>query len=74
MSEQFLTDTAAYADVVFPATTQLEHLDVVLAWGHLYLGWNEPAIAPIGESVPNTELWRRLAKAFGFDDPEIRPG
>jgi anaerobic selenocysteine-containing dehydrogenase len=69
VSEQFMTDTARYADVVFPATTQLEQLDLVPSWGHLYLGWNEPAIAPVGESVPNTELWRRLALAMGFTEP-----
>jgi anaerobic selenocysteine-containing dehydrogenase len=71
VSEQFLTDTARYADVVFPATTELEQLDVIPAWGHLYLGWNEPAIAPQGEAVANTELWRRLAKAMGMSDPEF---
>ncbi len=71
VSEQFLTDTAVFADVVFPATTQIEQLDMVPSWGHLYLGWNEPAIAPRGEAVPNTELWRRLARAMGFDDPEF---
>jgi anaerobic selenocysteine-containing dehydrogenase len=71
VSEQFLTDTARYADVVFPATTQLEQLDVVTAWGHLYVGWNEPAIAPRGDSVPNTELWRRLAGAMGFTEPGL---
>jgi anaerobic selenocysteine-containing dehydrogenase len=70
--EQFLTDTARYADVVFPATTQIEQLDVVPAWGHLYLGWNDPAIAPVGESVPNTEFFRRLARALGFDEPEMQ--
>ena len=48
VSEQFLTDTARYADVVFPAATQIEQLDVVPSWGHLYLGWNEPAIAAAG--------------------------
>jgi anaerobic selenocysteine-containing dehydrogenase len=69
VSEQFLTDTARYADVVFPATTQLEQLDLVESWGHLNLGWNEPAIEPLGEAVPNTELWRRLAAAFGIEDP-----
>ena len=69
VSEQFVTDTARYADVIFPATTQLEQLDVVESWGHLYLGWNEPAIEPLGEAVPNTELWRRLAKAFGMEHP-----
>ena len=69
--EQFLTDTALYADIVLPATTQIEQLDVVPAWGHLYLGWNEPAIAPVGESLANTEVFRRLAAAMGFDDPEL---
>ncbi|MCC6438063.1 MAG: molybdopterin-dependent oxidoreductase [Acidimicrobiales bacterium] len=63
--EQFLTDTARYADLVLPATTQLEHLDVVPAWGHLYLGWNEPAIAPLGEARSNTEVFRSLATALG---------
>jgi anaerobic selenocysteine-containing dehydrogenase len=71
VSEQFLTDTARFADVVFPATTQLEQLDVVASWGHLYLGWNEPAILPRGESVPNTELWRRLAAAFGMEGDDL---
>lgn len=71
VSEQFLTDTARYADVVFPASTQIEQTDVVASWGHLYLGWNEAAIAPRGESVPNTELWRRLAGAMGFTEPEL---
>ena len=71
VSEQFVTDTARYADVVFPAATQIEQMDVVPAWGHLYLGWNEAAIAPLGESVPNTELWRRLAGAMGYTEPEL---
>ena len=69
VSEQFLTDTAKYADVVLPATTQIEHVDVVPAWGHLNLGWNGKAIEPVGESVANTELFRRLAAAFGITDP-----
>lgn len=71
VSEQFPTDTVRYADVVLPATTQVEHVDVVPAWGHLYLGWNDAAIPPVGEAVPNTELWRRLAGAMGFTEPEL---
>ena len=59
--EQFLTDTARYADIVLPATTQIERRDVVPAWGHLWMGWNEAAIEPLGESCSNTELFRRLA-------------
>ena len=71
VSEQFLTDTARHADIVLPATTQLEQLDIMFSWGHLYLSLNQPAIAPLGEAVPNTELFRRLARAMGFDDPHF---
>jgi anaerobic selenocysteine-containing dehydrogenase len=71
VSEQFMTDTAKYADVIFPACTQIEQLDVVPSWGHLYLGWNHQAIQPLGESVANTELWRRLSAACGFTEPEL---
>ncbi len=70
--EQFMTDTALHADVVLPATTQLEHLDVVFSWGHHYLTWNEPAIAPVGEAKPNTEAFRLLAARLGLDDPVFR--
>lgn len=69
VSEQFITDTAKYADVVLPAATQIENLDIMPSWGHLYLGWNGKAIEPLGDSVANTELFRRLAKAFGIADP-----
>ncbi len=65
----FLTDTADYADIVLPATTQLEHLDVHLSYGHLYVLANNPAIAPVGESKPNTEVFRLLAQKMGFDEP-----
>jgi len=69
--EQFLTDTANYADIVLPATTQLEATDVVPAWGHLWLGWNEGAIEPLGEACSNTELFRRLAAAMGLEEPSL---
>jgi anaerobic selenocysteine-containing dehydrogenase len=67
--EQFMTDTARHADVVLPATTQLEHLDAVFSWGHHYFTLNEPAIAPVGEARPTTEAFRLLAARLGFDDP-----
>lgn len=67
--ELFVTDTARYADYVLPATSQIEHLDLSFAWGHLYLALNRPAIAPRGESVANTELFRRLAGALGRTEP-----
>jgi anaerobic selenocysteine-containing dehydrogenase len=69
--EQFLTDTARYADIVLPATTQLETSDVVPSWGHLWMGWNEAAIEPVGECVSNTEFFRRLATAMGLTEPSL---
>ncbi len=70
--EHFQTDTADYADIVLPATTQLEHLDVHKSYGHLYVLANNPAIAPVGESLPNSEIFRRLAARLGFDEPCFR--
>ena len=70
--EQFVTDTARYADIVLPATTQIEQLDLGIAWGHLYLSLNQPAIEPLGEAVSNTEVARRLAAALGIDEPLLR--
>ncbi len=66
--EHFQTDSADYADVLLPATTQLEHLDIHRAYGHTYAMLNTPAIRPLGESKPNTEIFRLLAKHMGFDD------
>jgi anaerobic selenocysteine-containing dehydrogenase len=70
--EQFMTDTAAQADVVLPATTQLEHLDVIFSWGHHYVTLSRPAIEPRGEAKPNTEVFRLLAERLGLDDPCFR--
>lgn len=70
--EHFLTDTADYADIVLPATTQLEHVDAHLAYGHLYMMANNAAVAPLGEAKPNTEIFRLLAARMGFDDPCFR--
>ncbi|MGI9644417.1 MAG: molybdopterin-containing oxidoreductase family protein [Ilumatobacteraceae bacterium] len=69
--EQFLTDTAAYADIVLPAATQIEADDVVLPWGHLWIGWNGAAIEPPGEACSNTEFFRRLATAMGCTEPAL---
>jgi anaerobic selenocysteine-containing dehydrogenase len=69
--EQFLTDTARHADYVLPATTQLEHLDLMWSWGQTYLALNRPAIAPCGEAVPTTEFFRRLAAAMDDEDAAV---
>ncbi len=70
--EHFQTDTVDYADIVLPATTQLEHVDAHTSFGHLYMMANNAAIAPLGEAKPNTEIFRLLAAAMGFDDPCFR--
>jgi anaerobic selenocysteine-containing dehydrogenase len=67
--DHFQTDTADYADILLPATTQLEHFDVHKSYGHLYMVANNRAIAPLGESLPNSEVFRRLAARMGFDEP-----
>jgi anaerobic selenocysteine-containing dehydrogenase len=70
--DHFQTDTADYADILLPATTQLEHYDVHKSYGHLYSLANNPAIAPVGESLPNSEVFRRLAARLGFEEPCFR--
>lgn len=70
--EHFQTDTADYADVLLPATTQLEHEDIHKAYGHLYAMYNKPSIAPSGEALPNSEIFRRIAAAMKLDHPELR--
>jgi len=67
--EIFQTDTADYADILLPATTQLEHTDLHKSYGHLYVQANQPAIAPVGEAKANAEVFRLLAARMGFDDP-----
>ena len=69
--EQFMTDTADLADYVLPATTQLEHLDVHLSYGHTYAMFNEAAVAPIGEARPNTQVFRELAARMGLTHPSL---
>jgi anaerobic selenocysteine-containing dehydrogenase len=69
--EQFMTDTARFADVVLPATTQIEHLDLMPAWGHLYLTLNLPAISPRGRSLSNSEIFRRIGAALGLSHPAL---
>jgi anaerobic selenocysteine-containing dehydrogenase len=70
--EHFQTDTADWADWVLPATTQLEHWDLHFAYGHYYASLNQPAIAPLGEAKPNSEIFRLLAKRMGLDHPALQ--
>ncbi len=67
----FMTDTAKFADIVLPATSQLEHFDIHHSYGHFYVQVNDPVINPIGECKPNTEVFRLLAKAMKLSRPEL---
>ena len=66
--EHFQTDTADYADYLLPATTQLEHWDVHSSYGHTDALLNRPAIAPLGEAKPNTQIFRELAARMGYTE------
>ncbi|CAG9199566.1 molybdopterin-containing oxidoreductase family protein [Burkholderia vietnamiensis] len=69
--EHFQTDTVDFADIVLPATTQLEHLDIHKSYGHTYVMANLPAIPPVGEARPNTEIFRGIARSMGLDEPAL---
>ncbi|WNZ24133.1 molybdopterin oxidoreductase family protein [Leptolyngbya sp. NK1-12] len=72
VSEQFMTDTADFADIVLPATTQIEQFDLMYSWGQLYLTANLPAIPPIGAAIPNAKLFRKLAARMGFEEEHFK--
>jgi molybdopterin guanine dinucleotide-containing S/N-oxide reductase-like protein len=70
--EQFFTDTCDYADLVLPATTFFEHKELQTSYGHYFLQFSEAAIAPVGESKSNSQLFRELAAHMGFAEPIFR--
>lgn len=72
VADHFLTDTAAYADLVLPAAMGAEMEDMILSWGHLYLTYNTKCIEPPGEALPNNEIFRRLAARLGFEEDNFK--
>lgn len=70
--ELFLTDTAGYADIVLPATSQLEQVDLHKAYGHTHLSYNHAAIEPLEEARSNWDTMRALAQVMGFDEPWLQ--
>ena len=70
--EHFITDTARYADIVLPSTTQLEHFDILGSWGHDYITINQPAVAPVGEAKSHGEIMRLLARRLQLSHPSLR--
>jgi anaerobic selenocysteine-containing dehydrogenase len=71
-AEHFISDTAAYADIILPAAMGAEMEDVILSWGHFYLTYNEKCVEPPGEALPNNEIFRRLAAHMGFEDEQFK--
>jgi anaerobic selenocysteine-containing dehydrogenase len=67
--EVAMTESMAHCDIVLPAATHFEYPDLYASYGHQWLQRAEPVIPPLGESLPNTEIFRRLAARFGFDEP-----
>ncbi|HEY7577159.1 MAG TPA: molybdopterin-dependent oxidoreductase [Acetobacteraceae bacterium] len=67
-----MTESMGYCDIVLPAATHFEYADLYASYGHHWLQRAEPVIPPAGESLPNTEIFRRLAVRFGFDDPAFQ--
>ena len=71
-AEHFISDTAAYADIVLPASMGAEQEDMILSWGHLYLTYNTKCVEAPGEAIPNNEIFRRLAKRLGFEEDNFK--
>ncbi len=67
--DTFWCDSASYADIVLPADTALEHVDLLPAYGNYFYALSEQAIEKQGESLDNQELFRRMARAMGYDEP-----
>jgi anaerobic selenocysteine-containing dehydrogenase len=70
----FQTDTADYADIVLPAASFLEFDDLVTPYFHLYVSAQVKVEDPPGEALPNQEIFRRLSRAMGYEEPELYEG
>ena len=70
--EQFMTETAAMADIVLPATTFLEHDDMYVAGGHTHLQVTKAVIEPLGECRSNHQVISALAERLGADHEGFR--
>jgi anaerobic selenocysteine-containing dehydrogenase len=71
-AEHFMSDTAAYADIVLPASMGAEMEDMILSWGHLYLTYNAKCVESPGEAIPNNEIFRRLARRMGYEEENFK--
>jgi anaerobic selenocysteine-containing dehydrogenase len=67
--ELTMTESMTHCDIVLPAATHFEYADLYPSYGHHWLQRAEAVIPPLGESLPNTEIFRRLSARFGFEEP-----
>ncbi len=72
VADHFISDTAAYADIILPAAMGAEQEDIIVSWWHFYLTYNAKCIEPPGEAKPNNDIFRALAKRLGFTEPQFR--
>jgi anaerobic selenocysteine-containing dehydrogenase len=72
--EQVMTDTARHADIVLPATTSMEHLDLYGSYGHLYVQLASPVLSAPGEARSNWEVFRALSAALGVAEAHYAKG
>ena len=71
-AEHFISDTAAFADILLPASMGAEQEDMILSWGHLYLTYNSKCVESPGECLPNNEIFRQLAKRLGYEEENFK--
>jgi len=71
-AEHFISDTAAFADILLPSSMGAEQEDMILSWGHLYLTYNGKCVEAPGECIPNNEIFRQLAKRLGFEEDNFK--
>ena len=80
-ADQFMTDTAAMADIVLPVSMFLEENDLIYSYGHPYIQLKQKALDSPGECRTDKEIYHMLGRRFGFnmrflpeDDEEILRG
>lgn len=71
-AEHFISDTAAYADILLPAAMGAEMEDIILSWGHNYFTYNTKCVEPPGEALSNNEIFRRLAARMGYEEDRFK--
>jgi anaerobic selenocysteine-containing dehydrogenase len=67
----FSTDTTGYADIILPAASFLEFDDLTFSYFNLCVGAQSKVREPMGEALPNQEIFRKIARAMKIDEPAL---